>query len=98
MHRRRYLMRHSALELCSDAGDIIMFNFVAKSERSRVRSWLKKKCSLEYRDRDHRRSAFKQMLHELQESWHRRDLSNFECARSDAWRALSGGRCRAVEL
>ncbi|KAL3923975.1 MAG: hypothetical protein SGPRY_004056, partial [Prymnesium sp.] len=40
--------------------------------------WLKRKCALEFRDRDHNRMAFKSMLHELQEEWHRREISNFE--------------------
>ena len=71
-------MKHTALELYSDAGDIIMFNFGAKKERSRVRRWIKKRGALEYRDRDRHRAAFKQMLHEVQEGWHKRELSNFE--------------------
>ena len=46
--------------------------------RSRVRRWIKRKCSLEYRDRDYHRDGFRQMLFELQEQWQRREVSNFE--------------------
>ena len=46
--------------------------------RSRVRRWIKRKCSLEYRDRDYHRGGFRQMLFELQEQWQRREVSNFE--------------------
>ena len=78
MHRRRYLMSHSALELFDDAGNIFLFNFRSQQVRTRVRRWLKRKCHLEYRDRDRRRAGFRQLLHELQEAWQRRELSNFE--------------------
>jgi len=78
MHRRRYLMRHTALELYSHKGDQLLLNFADKTQRSRVRRCLKKKCNLEYRDRDHGRMAFKTMLHDLQEEWHRRELTNFD--------------------
>ena len=78
MHRRRYLMDHSALELFDDGGDILLFNFRSKRARSTVRRWIKKKCVLEYRDRDRGTGGFRQLLHELQEAWHRRELSNFE--------------------
>ena len=44
----------------------IMFNFANKKARSKVRAWIKRKCALEYRDRDHHRMAFKSMLHDLQ--------------------------------
>ena len=78
MHRRRYLMEQSALELFDDAGDMLLFNFKSKRLRSRVRSWIKKKSMLEYRDRDRGTRGFREQLHELQERWQRRDLSNFE--------------------
>ena len=78
MHRRRYLMDHSAIELFDDAGEMLLFNFKDKRVRSAVRRWIKKKCPLEYRDRDRSRAGFRQLLHELQEQWHRRELSNFE--------------------
>ena len=42
--------------------------------RSRVRRWIKRKCSLEYRDRDYHRGGFRQMLFELQEQWQRREV------------------------
>jgi hypothetical protein len=78
MHRRRYLMEQSALELFDDAGDMLLFNFKSKRLRSRVRSWIKKKSMLEYRDRDRGTRGFREQLHELQERWQRRELSNFE--------------------
>ena len=78
MHRRRYLMEHSALELFNDTGDIALLNFKSKRLRSHVRRWLKRKCTLDYRDRDRHRAGFRQLLHELQDAWHRRELSNFE--------------------
>ena len=80
MHRRRYLMDHSAVELFDDAGEMLLFNFKDKRVRSEVRRWIKKKCALEYRDRDrgNSRAGFQKLLHELQEQWHRRELSSFE--------------------
>ena len=71
-------MEHSALELFGEAGDQLLFNFKSKRLRSIVRRWIKRKCALEYRDRDRQRAGFRQLLHELQEQWHKRELSNFE--------------------
>lgn len=48
LHRRRYLMAHTAVELFQDGGDLILLNFKNKRVRSVVRMWLKKKCRLEY--------------------------------------------------
>ena len=72
------MMEHSAIELFGDAGDLLLLNFKDKRLRSRVRRWIKVKCNLEYRDRDRHRAGFRQLLHDLQESWQRRELSNFE--------------------
>ena len=80
MHRRRYLMEHSALEFMDDAGNALMINMRSKGIRTAVRKQVKKRCTLEYRDRDRKqdRAGFNRMLHEMQESWHRREISNFE--------------------
>ena len=78
MHRRRYLMAHTALELYSSGGDTLLLNFSSKRLRSRARRELKRKCDLEYRDRDRHRPAFRQMLHELTDAWVRREDSNFD--------------------
>ena len=43
-----------------------------------MRRLLKKKCALEYRDRDRGTAGFRQLLYDLQEAWHRREMSNFE--------------------
>ena len=63
-------------------GDTMMLHFGDQIERSRVRRALKRRCTLEYRDRDTRRlkdrRAFRQLLHDLQEAWHSRAISNFD--------------------
>ena len=71
-------MAHSAVELFSESGGILLLNFRSHARRSAVRRMLKKKCPLEFRDRDRGRAGFRAMLHELQEGWSRRELSNFE--------------------
>ena len=78
MHRRRCMMAHTAIELSRDDGDSLLFNLPDRVLRSRVRRWIKRKCTLEYRDRDYHRGGFRQMLFELQEQWQRREVSNFE--------------------
>ena len=78
LHRRRCMMAHTAIELFRDDGETLLLNLPDKRMRSRVRRWVKRKCTLEYRDRDHHRAAFRQMLYELQEAWQRREVSNFE--------------------
>ena len=57
-----------------------MINMKSKGIRTAVRKQVKKRCTLEYRDRDRKqdRAGFNRMLHEMQESWHRREISNFE--------------------
>ena len=70
-------MEHTALELLTADGDTLLLNFRTKGTRSRVRRWIKKKCTLAYRDRDRQRAAFRAMLAELQESWQARELSTF---------------------
>ena len=78
MHRRRCMMAHTAIELFRDDGDSLLFNLPDRVLRSRVRRWIKRKCTLEYRNRDYHRGGFRQMLFELQEQWQRREVSNFE--------------------
>ena len=78
MHRRRYLMAHTALEIYSSGGESLLLNFASKRLRSRARAELKRKCDLEYRDRDRRRPAFQKMLGELTDAWVRRDVCNFD--------------------
>ena len=78
MHRRRYLMAHTALELFSSDGESLLLNFASKRLRSRARAELKRKCDLEYRDRDRRRPAFQKMLGDLTDAWVRRDVCNFD--------------------
>ena len=62
-------MAETSLELVSEEGGTLMLNFRGKRVRSKVRSHLKRRCVLEYRDRDRRRpaSGFGKMLHDLQE-------------------------------
>ena len=80
MHRRRHLLEHSALELFDDAGNAIMLNIRTKKARTAVRRQLKRRCTLEYRDRDRKqdRAGFRTLMAQLQEQWHNRELSNFE--------------------
>ena len=78
MHRRRYLMAHTAIELFRDDGSTLLLNFTDKRERSRLRKLVKTRCPLAYRDRDRHTSAFRKMLSDLQEKWHRREITNFE--------------------
>ena len=80
MHRRRYLLEHNGLELFDETGDTILLHLRSKRMRTLVRRQIKKRCTLEYRDRDRRqdRAGFRQLLSALQEQWHARELSNFE--------------------
>ena len=73
-------MEHSALELFDDSGTTLMLHMRSKRARHDVRKQIKKRCALEYRDRDRKqdRAGFRQLLGALQEQWHARELSNFE--------------------
>ena len=71
-------MAHTAIELFRDDGSTLLLNFTDKRERSRLRKLVKTRCPLAYRDRDRHTSAFRKMLSDLQEKWHRREITNFE--------------------
>ena len=77
MHRRRYLMAHTAIELFRDDGSTS--SSISPTSASAAAAQAREDAvPARVPHRDRHTSAFRKMLSDLQEKWHRREITNFE--------------------